>query len=287
MSKQKTLVFFGAHPDDETFGIGATLALYAASGVKVYCVCSTRGEAGTVDSDLMKRYATVADLRWAELECAVQVLGLTNVIHLGYRDSGMRDSLDNKHPDALAMAPIEEVAGRIVKILRELKPDVVITHEPGGGYGHPDHIATHNAVVKAFYAANDPKQYTEAGPVFQPRKLYFGVRPHGFIKMMVKLMPLFGQNPHNFGRNKDIDLTRMIDMEYPIHAVIHLTKQAIETRSKAAACHISQGGGRLRPGPFRILRIVEKLRGQRDYFMRAYPIPTNQRREEDLFEGLS
>jgi LmbE family N-acetylglucosaminyl deacetylase len=199
----------------------------------------------------------------------------------------MQGSQDNKHPDALAMAPIEEVAGRMVKLLRELKPDVVITHEPGAGYGHPDHIATHNATVKAFYAASDPTQYSEAGPVFQPRKLYFGVRPHGFIKMMVKLMPLFGQNPHRFGRNKDIDLTGMIDVEYPVHAAIHLTKQAIETRSKAAACHASQGGGRLRPGPFRILRIVEKLRGQRDYFMRAYPSPTNQRQEEDLFEGLS
>ncbi len=287
MSKQKALIFFGAHPDDETFGIGATLAWYAASGVKVYCVCATRGEVGTVDPDFMKGYATVGDLRWAELECAAQVLGLTDVIYLGYRDSGMQGSQDNKHPDALAMAPIEEVAGRMVKILRELKPDVVITHEPGAGYGHPDHIATHNATVKAFYAASDPTQYSEAGPVFQPRKLYFGVRPHGFIKMMVKLMPLFGQNPHRFGRNKDIDLTGMIDVEYPVHAAIHLTKQAIETRRKAAACHASQGGGRLRPGPFRILRIVEKLRGQRDYFMRAYPSPTNRRREEDLFEGLS
>jgi LmbE family N-acetylglucosaminyl deacetylase len=287
MSKQKALIFFGAHPDDETFGIGATLAWYAASGVKVYCVCATRGEVGTVDPDLMKGYATVGDLRWAELECAAQVLGLTDVIYLGYRDSGMQGSPDNKHPDALAMAPIEEVAGRMVKILRELKPDVVITHEPGAGYGHPDHIATHNATVKAFYATSDPTQYSEAGPVFQPRKLYFGVRPHGFIKMMVKLMPLFGQNPHRFGRNKDIDLTHMIDVEYPVHAAIHLTKQAIETRSKAAACHASQGGGRLRPGPFRILRIVEKLRGQRDYFMRAYPSPTNRHREEDLFEGLS
>ena len=287
MSKQKTLVFFGAHPDDESFGVGSTLAQYAASGVKVYCVCSTGGEAGTVDSEHMKGYATIEQLRSAELKCAAQVLGLADVVYLGYRDSGMRGSENNKHPDALAMAPLEEVAGRIVKIIREIKPDVVITHDAGGRYGHPDHIATHNATVKAFYAAGDPTQYTEAGPVFQPRKLYFGVRPRGLTKMMVKLMPLFGQDPHRFGRNKDIDFTRMIDVEYPVHAVIRLSKQAIEIRNKAAACHASQGGGRPRPGPFRILRIIEKLRGQRDYFMRAYPPPTRRHREKDLFEGVN
>jgi hypothetical protein len=107
------------------------------------------------------------------------------------------------------------------------------------------------------------------------------------MKIIVKLMPLFGQNPHRFGRNKDIDLTSIIDVKYPVHAVIHPTKQAIEIRSRAAACHASQGGGQPRPGPFRILGIVEKLRGHRDYFMRAYPTPTHQRREKDLFEGVS
>ena len=90
MNKDRTLVFFGAHPDDETFGMGATLAWYAASGVKVYCVCATRGEAGTVDPEYMPGYATIGDVRWAELKCAAQVLGLIDVIYLGYRDSGMR-----------------------------------------------------------------------------------------------------------------------------------------------------------------------------------------------------
>ena len=287
MSKQKTLIFFGAHPDDETFGIGSTLAQYATFGVKVYYVCATRGEMGTVDPEYMEGYATVADLRSAEMKCAAQALGLAGVILLGYRDSGMPGSEDNKHPDSLAMASLEEVASRIVKIIRELKPDVVITHDSGGGYGHPDHIATHNATVKAFYAANDSTQYPEAGPVFQPSKLYFTVRPHGFMKMIVKLMPLFGQNPHRFGRNKDIDLTKVVGVKYPIHAVIRLEKQAVKIRDKAAACHASQGGTRPLPGPFRIFRIVEKLRGQRDYFMRDYPPPTRRRQEKDLFEGVS
>ncbi len=286
MKKQKSLVFFGAHPDDESFGPGSTLAKYAIAGVKVYVVCSTGGEAGTVSPEFLKGYSSIAELRTAELNCAARALGLAGLIRLGYRDSGMDGAEDNKHPDSLAMAPLEQVAGRMVKIMREIKPDVVITHDPSIDYGHPDHIATHKAAIKAFHAAGDPTQYPEAGPIFQPAKLYFGVRPHGSMKLMIRLMPLFGQDPHHMGRNRDIDMTRMMGTEYPIHAVIHLSKQAVAARNKAAACHGSQGGGRFRPGPFVILRIIEKLRGPRDYFMREFP-PTNRKsREKDLFEGL-
>ena len=146
MSKQKTLLFFGAHPDDETFGIGSTLAKYAVAGFKVFYVCSTRGEVGTVDPEYMQGYATIAELRSAEMKCAAQVLGLTDVFYLGYRDSGMMGSADNKHPQSLAMASLDEVAGRMVKFIRDIQPDVVITHDSGGAYGHPDHIATHKAV---------------------------------------------------------------------------------------------------------------------------------------------
>ncbi len=287
MSRQKTLVFLGAHPDDESFGIGSTLAQYAAAGVKVYYVCSTGGEAGTVAPEHMKGYASIKELRAAELKCAAQALGLADVIYLGYRDSGMHGSADNKHPESLAMAPLDEVTARIVKIIREIKPDVLITHDASGGYGHPDHIATHNATVKAFHAAGDPGQYPEAGAAFQPSKLYFGVRPRRSMKLMVKLMPLFGQDPHHFGRNKDIDFTKRLDTEYPVHAVIRLKKQSVKIRNKAAACHASQGSGRFRGGPFRLLRIIDRLRGPRDYFMRGYPSPNGRHRETDLFDGIS
>ncbi|MHC4293871.1 MAG: PIG-L family deacetylase, partial [Planctomycetota bacterium] len=184
MKKQKTLVFFGAHPDDESFGIGSTLAQYAATGVKTYYICSTGGEVGTVDPKHLNGYDTIKILRSVELECAGRVLGLTGISYLGYRDSGMRGSDDNKHPDSLVMAPIEKVALQMVRIIREIKPDVVITHNVDGGYGHPDHIATHNATVKAFYAAGDPTQYPEAGPIFQSKKLYFGVRSRKLMKIL-------------------------------------------------------------------------------------------------------
>jgi N-acetyl-1-D-myo-inositol-2-amino-2-deoxy-alpha-D-glucopyranoside deacetylase len=283
------LVFWGAHPDDETFGMGATLAHYASAGVKVYCVCSTRGEVGTVDPEFMQGHSSVAEVRTAEMACAARVLGLAEVFYLGYRDSGMRGSPENENPACLHMAPVEEVAGKIVRIIREIQPDVVITHDAGGGYGHPDHVATHKAVVAAFFAAPEPDRYPENGTAYRPAKLYFGVRPRQSMKLRMTLLKLSGQDLTRMGRNKDVDMTKMPEVEYPVHAIVRLSKQDQALRSQAAACHASQGGGRparMEVGwVLRCLRLMERSRKPQDYFMRAYPNPT-QHLERDLFEGV-
>ena len=118
MSNERSMVFIGAHPDDETFGLGGTLAMYADRGVNCYYLCGTRGEAGVDDPDTdLKGFGSVGELRWHELECASEILGLKGVHWLGYRDSGMPGSPDNDHPEAFCGAPVEEVAGRIVKLL--------------------------------------------------------------------------------------------------------------------------------------------------------------------------
>jgi N-acetyl-1-D-myo-inositol-2-amino-2-deoxy-alpha-D-glucopyranoside deacetylase len=284
VSINKILVFVGAHPDDESFGIGGTLAQYAAAGVKVYYICGTRGEAGEVNPEALTGYASIAELRTHELKCAAEILGLADVIFLDYRDSGMAGSEDNKHPQALAAAPLEEVAGRIVEIFRRLKPQVVITFDPIGGYHHPDHVAIHNASVMAFRAAGDPQKYPGAGPVFMPQKLYFNVFPHRFLKIMVKLMTLFGRDAHHFGRNKDIDLASFVETDFPVHAVIRLNKESVRMRDLAAACHASQlSGGSPRRGLF---GLITKVFGQRDSFMRAEPPVNGRCHEHDLFEGV-
>lgn len=283
MNQNKTLLFVGAHPDDETFGSGGTLAQYAAAGAKVYCACATRGEAGSYDPEHIRGYATPGDMRWAELECAARVLGLAGVIYLGYRDSGMTGAVGNKHPQALMMAPIEEVAHRIVKVIREVKPEVIITSDPIGGYHHPDHIAVHKATVSAFEAASDPTQHPEAGPAFQPQKLYYTIFPRGFLKVMVKVLPLLRQDPRRFGRNKDIDLVSLTEVDFPVHAAIRLTREAAKLRDRASACYASQGGGVRRRG---LLSLLDILFGRHDLYMRAYPPVTAQwRKETDLFEG--
>jgi len=281
---ERTLLFVGAHPDDETFAVGGTLAQYAAAGVKVYYACATRGEAGTISAHRLQGYATPADLRWAELQCAAAVLGLSGVFHLGYRDSGMPGSEDNNHPDAFVSAPLEQAAGRIVKVIREVKPQVVITHDAVGGYHHPDHIAAHRATVKAFHAAGDSRLYPEAGPAFQPQKLLFHIFPRRLLKLIVKLMPLFGQDPRKFGRNKDIDLAAIAAEDFPVNTVIKLNKQAIETRERARACHASQGGGR--PPTVNLWRLANRFLSESDSYMRGFPLPPGRKREKDLFEGV-
>jgi N-acetyl-1-D-myo-inositol-2-amino-2-deoxy-alpha-D-glucopyranoside deacetylase len=284
MNTPKTLIFVGAHPDDESFGVGGTLAQYSAAGFKVYYICGTRGEVGEVTTESMKGYASIADLRSNELKCAAQTLGLADVIYLGYRDSGMAGSEENKHPQALTAAPVEQVAGRIVEIFRRLKPEVIITSDPIGGYGHPDHIAIHHATVMAFSAAGDPQKYPGAGPAFKPQKLYFHVFSHRFLKFMVKVMSFFGRDPHHFGRNKDIDLASFVETEFPIHAVIRLKKQSLRTRERAAACHASQLGGGSRRGG--LLGLINRLFGQRDCYMRAEPPVKGRIHERDLFKGV-
>ena len=91
-----------AHPDDETFGMGGTLALYARRGVNVHLVCATRGEVGEVAPHFLENFQSIGDLREHELRCAAQKLGLSSVDFLDYRDSGMAGSPENEHPQALA-----------------------------------------------------------------------------------------------------------------------------------------------------------------------------------------
>jgi LmbE family N-acetylglucosaminyl deacetylase len=265
--RPKTLLAVLAHPDDESFGMGGTLALYARRGYRVVLLCATRGEAGTVDPEYLVGYDSVAELREAELRCAVQHLGLAAVHFLGYRDSGMPGSPDNQHPDAQIAHPIDEVAARIVAHIRELKPDVVVTFDPVGGYRHPDHIHVHNATKVAFEGASDPGFNPQAGAPFQPTALYYHVFPHRFLRLATRIMPLLGIDPRRFGRNRDIDLKALTEFDFPVHVRINIAPVAA-AKSQAGACHASQGGMQMRRG---LMGLVTGLMGGNESFMRAYP----------------
>ncbi len=286
MMNSKTLLIVTAHPDDETFGCGGVLAKYAMAGVKVYCACSTRGEAGTYEPENMKGHASVGDMRWSEMECAARITGMAGIQHLGYRDSGMPGSEDNKNTSALINAPVEQVAARIVKVIRDLKPQVIITSDPIGGYGHPDHIAVHKATVIAFEAAGDPAKFPESGPPFKPQKLYYNVFPRSILKLTVTLMPLFGQDPKHLGKNKDIDLASVANVKFPIHARVHLNKQERSVRDKATECYVSQLENR--PKRRGLLDFLQRFsRDDIDMFMRAQPPANGRLKERDLFEGTT
>ncbi len=277
-----TLLFVGAHPDDESFGPGGTLAEYVLRGHRAVYVCATRGEAGSADPEHLQGFASAAEMRTAELDGAAKALGLDEVVHLGYRDSGMPGTEANRHPEAQINAPIEEVAARVTAVIRRVRPEVVFTFDPIGGYRHPDHIHIHRATVLAFHAAGDAAQYREAGPAFTPRKLYFSVFPKGFLRWAVRLLPIIGQDPRRFGRNGDIDLVELARVEFPVHCRVRLSASALERKDTASACHRSQlTGGPQRGGV--IARAVSRWFGSHDDYMRAWPEAPAGLRETDLF----
>jgi LmbE family N-acetylglucosaminyl deacetylase len=281
-SNSNTLLSVLAHPDDETFGMGGTLALYARQGVAVHLICATRGEVGDVDESYLRGYRSIAERREAELRCAAEKLQLAGVHFLDYRDSGMPGSPDNTHPQALFAAPLEEVAAKIAGYIRKLRPQVVITFDPIGGYKHPDHIAVHNATVRAFDLAGQP-DFEDGNPPYQPQRLYYQVIPKSFLGITVRVMELLGRDPRHFGRNHDVNLEALVkEGNFPIHAVINYSAVA-QIKDDASLCHASQlGGMSLRRGP---MRWAQVLFGKKEYYMRAYPPPQNGRREKDLFNG--
>ena len=277
----KTILAVLAHPDDESFGLGGTLAFYSRKGFGTYLVCATRGEAGTVDEEHLKDFKDTAELRTDELARAAKHLGLNGVFFLGYRDSGMPGMEANKHPDAQINHSIDEVAGRVVKYIRELKPDIVLTFDPIGGYKHPDHIHIHKATKLAFEKADDASFHPEAGSPFKPRALYYQVFPRWFLKWMTRLMPLFGKDPRKWGRNGDIDLRELAEVDFPVHVRLNIRSVA-EAKRLAGEQHASQGGIQMRRG---LMGFISRVFGETEDYMRAYPpVDGSFRRKVDLFD---
>lgn len=278
--EKRTLLAILAHPDDESFGMGGTLALYASRGVDVHLVCATRGEVGDVAPELLEGFDSIAALRESELRCAAGILGLAGIHFLDYRDSGMPGSPDNSHPRALAFQPLEEVAANVVCYIRELKPQVVLTFDPIGGYRHPDHIAIQRATALAFERAADPGFAPQSGPPWLPQRLYFHKMPNGLLKFAVKVLPLVGRDPHKFGSNGDIDLVPIAEASFPTHARVDI-RSVLEKKEKAGACHVSQGGGRMGGG---VVSLLMRMFSGSETFMRAYPpVKRGDKVAHDLF----
>jgi LmbE family N-acetylglucosaminyl deacetylase len=278
----RTLLAVFAHPDDETFGVGGTLALYSRKGVSVHLVCATLGEVGTVSKEKMRGYSTIAELRENELRCAASHLGLTSVHLLGYRDSGMPGTADNHHPNALVAAPFEEVTARVTHLIRGLKPQVIVTFDPIGGYRHPDHITMHRATVEAFKAAPDPDRFPDGLPPFQPQRLYLSTFSRPFMRFVVRGLELVGQDVHHFGRNADIDLADIASVDFPVHARVKI-RSVEKVKATASRCHSSQ----MDPSTSWLLGLLSRLGSGTETFTRAFPPPTPGLREADLFQGLN
>ena len=177
-----SLLTVHAHPDDETISTGGVMARYSRAGHRVICVTCTGGEHGEIvvaHLDTPENHARLRELRDEELRRALEQLGPIDSRRLGYLDSGMMGTPENDHHGSFWTADIDEAAGRLVRIVRELRPQVIVGYNAFGGYGHPDHIRSAQVAVLAFERAGDPAWYPEqlvdGLEPFQPLKRYESV----------------------------------------------------------------------------------------------------------------
>jgi LmbE family N-acetylglucosaminyl deacetylase len=172
-----TLFAVFPHPDDETFSAGGLMAAAVERGFRVVLDCVTRGEAGESSNSDFDTPEKLGQAREMELAAAMQALGVTEIRHLDYRDSGMAGSPEAHHPQAFLQAPIESVAERLAIEICELQPQIVLTFGEDGVYGHPDHIHTFRAVTQAVLLAADPSALGGQDAPWQTPELYFCTAP--------------------------------------------------------------------------------------------------------------
>jgi N-acetyl-1-D-myo-inositol-2-amino-2-deoxy-alpha-D-glucopyranoside deacetylase len=209
-----------AHPDDETFSVGGTLARAIVLGWRVTAICATRGEVGEIAPGTNATPQTLGAVREQELRAAGAALGVADVRFLGYRDSGMDGTPENEDPGAYVNAPAEEVVGKLAAIFREDPPAVVFTFDESGIYGHPDHKAIHRHATAAFDLAAAPGA----------RLLYTAI-PKSVVRLISEQLRAVGAEsglPGDFG---------VPDEEVDIRANVGAFA---ESKRKAVAAHATQ-----------------------------------------------
>jgi mycothiol S-conjugate amidase len=188
MPERLCLLTVHAHPDDEASKGAGAVARYHAEGRHTVLVCCTGGEEGDILNPAMDTPEVrdnIGEVRRQELDEAAAIIGYDEVVMLGYRDSGMPGSEANARPEAFANAPLDEAVGRLVAVIRRVRPQVVVTYpEEQSEYPHPDHLRVHEITMAAWEAAGDPGRFPDAGPAFIPSKLYYTMWPRQRMRAM-------------------------------------------------------------------------------------------------------
>lgn len=281
MAEPRRLLAVFAHPDDESFGSGGALADCAASHGQATLVCATRGEVGQISDPGLATPETLGQVREAELRCACRALGLTDLIFLDYRDSGMAGTPENDHPRAFCQADAAEVVARLVGIIRRVRPQIVVTFDPNGGYGHPDHLASHRHTVAAFHAAGDAAQFPDQGPAWQPARLFYAIIAEATVQAIGDRLKAAGIDTSQFEQFRE---RRILWPPEQIQVEMDVSAYA-EAKWRAFACHRTQFGP---DHPF--LRLPKEALlsvMSREYFALAWPEPAPGLRLKDLFDGLT
>ncbi|MEU2869268.1 N-acetyl-1-D-myo-inositol-2-amino-2-deoxy-alpha-D-glucopyranoside deacetylase [Streptomyces olivoreticuli] len=190
-STGRRLLLVHAHPDDESINNGATMAKYAAEGASVTLVTCTLGEEGEVIPEglahlVADRDDALGPYRAGELADAMRELGVTDHRFLGgpgrYRDSGMMGAPQNERPQCFWRADVDEAATSLVEVIREARPQVLVTYDPEGGYGHPDHIQAHRVATRAVELAGEPAFRRDLGDPHEIAKVYWNCVPRSVLE---------------------------------------------------------------------------------------------------------
>ncbi len=181
MSDPRHAMFLHAHPDDESSKGAGTMAAYAKDGARVSVLTFTDGGKGDILNpalaDQPEVLANLVEHRKGEIAEALRILGVTDHFDLGLPDSGWVEEFAGDGsalaPDCFFNLPLETVVAAVVPIIRDTRPQVLVTYDEKGGYPHPDHIRTHTATIAAWRAAADPTFMPEAGPAWKAAKVYY------------------------------------------------------------------------------------------------------------------
>ena len=266
-----TLLLVHAHPDDESIFTGGVMMKAKAHGHRVVNITATRGEAGEIyNMDEASSRPRLGEIRTEELRAADEILGVDRQEFLGYRDSGMVDTADNKDPRSFHQAPLDEAAGRLAVFIREERPDVVVTYAEDGVYGHPDHIKTHFMTSAALDLVDREG--------WSPMKLYYTAIPRSMMEAFVQQMPEEAQramsgNMRIAGTPDELITTRVDVQAY------------LERKRDAFRAHVSQND----PNSWFATaqdQIYELAFGT-EYYQLARGKPGSDLPEPDLFAGIS
>ena len=294
LDSDRRMLLVHAHPDDETIGNGATMALYAADGAHVTLVTCTLGEEGEVLVPELAHLAAdqedqLGRHRVDELATAMEALGVRDHRFLGgpgrYRDSGMMGLPTNDRPDTFWQADVDEAALLLVEVVREVRPQVLVTYDENGGYGHPDHIQAHRVAMRAAELAADPA-VTAGGEPWQVSKVYWNAVPESWLRDGMRRMRDAGDTTFfdNADPDGDLPLGTPDDLvTTAIDATSHVDAKLAAMRAHATQITVD--------GPFFALsnNVGQKAFGT-EYFTLVKG-PSGHRdgatgRESDLFAGV-
>jgi LmbE family N-acetylglucosaminyl deacetylase len=287
MSNQLCLLAAFAHPDDEGLVTGL-FKKYREAGARVALICATRGEVGEIAPGTNATHETLGQVREQELRKAMSYVDVSEIYFLDYRDSGMDGTEENRTPNNFINTPEDEVAGKVVNLIRTVKPHVLITFDPSGGYGHPDHLKIHGATMTAWAKAGDasayPEQFQNGLQPHTPQKLYWTAFSREFFMEIARHMKEAGMAMAQFGAFNPERRGLMGVSEADITTKIDVAAY-LEVKRQAWTSHATQQNpnsiiAKMPPELFEKFRMTENLVLAETRLPRVHGV------EEDVFAGL-